>query len=74
MTFGRLVKVTRQSRGWTQEELAHRAFVSLRAVQSWEQQWRLPKLPTIPKVAKALRLPVHQLSQLVTLSAYKRVV
>jgi len=73
MTFGRLLKATRENRGMTQEEFARQAFVSLRAVQSWEQQWRLPRLPTIPKIARALRLPEKQVSQFVTLSTYKRV-
>lgn len=73
MTFGHLIKSVRESQGMTQEELAEQVYISLKAVQSWEQEWRLPRLPMIPKIARALRMPTERLLQFVVLPAEKRV-
>ncbi|MBI4227717.1 MAG: helix-turn-helix transcriptional regulator [Candidatus Omnitrophica bacterium] len=61
MKFGDLLKRLRQDRRMRQVDLARRARVSLKAVKSWEQHWRLPHMMTIPKLAKALGLPPEQL-------------
>ena len=61
MTFGRLLKRLRHDRHMTQADLAAKAHVSLKAVKSWEQHWRLPHMMTIPKIAKALDLSPEQL-------------
>ena len=72
MTFGSLIQSARKRRKMTQEQLAARVFVSLKTVQFWEQRRRLPRLPTIPKLAKALRTPEKRLLQFVVLSTHKR--
>jgi len=73
MTFGHLLKTARKRRGLTQEELADRVFVSIKTVQFWEQRRRLPRLPIIPKIARALQMPTKRLLQFVALSTQKRV-
>ena len=73
MTLGQFIKTTRAQRGMTQEELAKKLFVSPRSVQSWEQQWRIPRLPTLSKLARTLQVPPNRLLQFVTLSDHKRV-
>ncbi|MGH3829755.1 MAG: helix-turn-helix domain-containing protein [Pseudonocardiaceae bacterium] len=55
--FGEAVRVGREARGWTQQELARRADVSQRAVSSWERGVSEPRDATKRVVAAVLHLP-----------------
>ncbi len=58
-TFGEAVRVAREARGWTQQDLALRAEVSQRAVSSWERGVSEPGDATKRAVAEVLHLPPH---------------
>lgn len=51
--FGTVLRERRESRGWTQEQLAHQAELSTRYVQSLEAQEKLPSIETVFKIARA---------------------
>lgn len=52
--FGVVLKKRRENKGWTQEQLASRAELSTRHVQSLEATDKLPSIETIFKLALAL--------------------
>jgi putative transcriptional regulator len=54
MLFAEALKAARERAGMTQAELARRAGVSLRTIQSWEQGRRVPVSPDFFKLVKAL--------------------
>jgi transcriptional regulator with XRE-family HTH domain len=56
MLFGEALKQAREKAGMTQAQLAERAGLSLRTVQSWEQGRRSPVSPDFFKLVKALRV------------------
>lgn len=57
-TFGTALRRERLRGGWTQEELADRAKISVQAVGSLERGTRqVPRLTTLRRLAEALELP-----------------
>lgn len=58
--FGELLRVARAERKLTQAELAQRAGVSVRAVQSYEVAARAPSWAHVCKLAAGLRLPLER--------------
>lgn len=68
VAFGRRVRELRTARGWSQEELAHRAGVHWTYLGGIERGERNPALLNIGRVARALGVslgelfdPVHDL-------------
>jgi transcriptional regulator with XRE-family HTH domain len=54
MTFGEQIRDARKGRGWSQEELARRASVSLRTITRVELGEVDVTLPTLIKLAREL--------------------
>ncbi len=61
IALGRRVAQLRKERGWTQEALAERAEMNWLQVGHVERGASDPKLSTIVKLAKALRVPAAEL-------------
>lgn len=53
---GRRIRTARMGRGWTNEELGRRMGANWRTVQRW-QAGRLPRLPTLLRLADVLGVP-----------------
>lgn len=53
LNFGQLLRQRRVRRGWTQEQVAARAGLSPRYVQSLEANTKSPSLETVFKIARA---------------------
>ncbi len=51
--FGTILRERRESKGWTQEQLASQADLSTRYVQSLEADEKLPSVETVFKIARA---------------------
>lgn len=56
--FGRRVAEVRHDRGWTQEQLAERADVSVRYVQHIEQGTQNLSIRSVARLAGVLRVPL----------------
>ncbi|MER7500806.1 helix-turn-helix transcriptional regulator [Nonomuraea pusilla] len=52
--LGRTVRQVRESRGWSQRELADRADMTQSAVARFEAGGTVPTLPVLERLAKAL--------------------
>jgi transcriptional regulator with XRE-family HTH domain len=61
--FGAKLRKIRLSRGWTQEELAEKADISLNFLNLIERGQRAPSFDNLERLAKVLRVPVHTLFQ-----------
>jgi len=59
--FGRRVRELRKERGFSQEELAHRAGLHVTYVGGIERGERNPALANIGRIATALRVPLAEL-------------
>lgn len=59
--FGAKLRKVRLSRGWTQEELAEKADVSLNFLNLIERGQRAPSFDNLERLAKVLRVPVYEL-------------
>lgn len=55
------LKRFRETRGYTQEELAHRVGVTMPALQNWEYQKKWPKAESIDRLAKVLGVSISDL-------------
>jgi len=53
-TPGKRIKFLRKSKGWTQETMARKVYVTQPAVAQWEADVCLPARPTQVLVAEAL--------------------
>ncbi|SIS62096.1 helix-turn-helix domain-containing protein [Alicyclobacillus vulcanalis] len=60
-SFGARVRAIRQSRGWSQQELAMRAGVSTPHISSIERDKRRPSLDYAKRLADALGVPLEVL-------------
>ena len=59
--FGaRLVKL-RKARGWTQEEVARKLYVSPQAVSKWENESSYPEITLLPRIANIFNVGVEHL-------------
>ena len=61
--FGKNLRAVRLSRGWTQEQLAEKVNVSLNFLNMIERGERAPSFDNLERLAKVLRVPVHELFQ-----------
>ena len=59
--FGRVVRVLRDQRGWSQEQLAARAELNRSYMGEIERAAAMPSLATAAKLALALELPLSRL-------------
>ena len=59
--FGRRVRELRKARGFSQEELAHRAGIHWTYLGGIERGERNPALVNIGRIARALKVPVAEL-------------
>jgi transcriptional regulator with XRE-family HTH domain len=61
MRFTDMLKEAREAKGLSQSALAEKAGLPLRSLQNWEQGRRVPRLPEVVKLAKAVGAPLDQL-------------
>jgi transcriptional regulator with XRE-family HTH domain len=54
MTLGETIRQLRESRGWSQEELAGKSQISYTAVYTCEADSTLPSLTVLVKICRAL--------------------
>lgn len=59
--LGRNIRLLRNSRGWSQEELADRAGIDRGHISDMELAKHYARLDRIEMIARALGLPPHQL-------------
>ena len=62
--FGVVMKSLRALRGWTQEEVAERAGVTIATVSNWENAVHSPRLDELPSIAAALGVTTPRLLEL----------
>lgn len=61
MVFGEKLKTERRRKGWSQEELAEKLFVSRQSVSKWENGQNYPSIEIIIKVSDLLELSIDEL-------------
>jgi transcriptional regulator with XRE-family HTH domain len=60
--IGRMLRVAREAKGWTQDELARKAKLTKPYISQLENGVRKnPSLPALQRLAKALGVPVTEL-------------
>lgn len=55
------IKMLRQSKGWTQEQLADKVGVSRSTVTQWETGWSSPRMGAVKKLAKVFDVSTSEL-------------
>jgi transcriptional regulator with XRE-family HTH domain len=60
-TLGRNIRLLRQVRGWSQEDLAERVGDTAATVCRWESGKRIPTLATLERIGGAFQMPVPSL-------------
>lgn len=61
MVFGEKLKKERMDKGWSQEELAEKLFVSRQSVSKWENGQNYPSIETIIKVSDLFGVTIDEL-------------
>ncbi len=61
LIFGRFLQDLREKRGFTQEQLARTAGVSVQSIAQWEKGLNKPPVSTLQKVAQILNVRVDEL-------------
>ncbi|TDF94410.1 helix-turn-helix domain-containing protein [Paenibacillus piri] len=61
MIFGEKLKSERKNKGWSQEELAEKLFVSRQSVSKWENGQNYPSIEIIIKVSDLFGLTIDEL-------------
>ncbi|MEQ2527815.1 helix-turn-helix domain-containing protein [Robertmurraya yapensis] len=61
MVFGEKLKKERIEKGWSQEELAEKLFVSRQSVSKWENGQNYPSIETIIKVSDLFDVTIDEL-------------
>lgn len=69
MKLGDKIKSKRKERGLSQEELANKCGLNRNSIYKYEKNETIPKLDQIKKIAKALDVPVNDLTDLNTFDA-----
>ena len=59
--IGNFIKLLREEKGWTQEELAAKIPVSRQAVSKWEQGQRIPDIITIERLKSIFNVTTDEL-------------
>lgn len=61
MIFGEKLKTERKKKGWSQEELAEKLFVSRQSVSKWENGQNYPSIEIIIKVSDLFGVTIDEL-------------
>ncbi|MBD2844241.1 helix-turn-helix transcriptional regulator [Paenibacillus sp. IB182496] len=61
MIFGEKLKAERDKKGWSQEELAEKLFVSRQSVSKWENNQNYPSIEIIMKISDLFQLTIDEL-------------
>lgn len=61
MIFAEKLKSERKSKGWSQEELAEKLFVSRQSVSKWENGQNYPSIEIIIKISDLLSVTIDEL-------------
>ncbi|MFD0590928.1 helix-turn-helix domain-containing protein [Paenibacillus sp. GCM10027627] len=61
MVFGEKLKNERKNKGWSQEELAEKLFVSRQSISKWENGQNYPSIETIIKVSDLFGMTIDEL-------------
>jgi transcriptional regulator with XRE-family HTH domain len=61
MIFGQKLKSERKKRGWSQEELAEKLFVSRQSVSKWETGLNYPSIEVIIKLSDLFKVTIDEL-------------
>lgn len=61
MIFGEKLKTERNKKGWSQEELAEKLFVSRQSVSKWENGQNYPSIEIIIKLSDLFELTIDEL-------------
>lgn len=61
MIFSEKLKVERNKKGWTQDELAEKLFVSRQSVSKWENGQNYPSIEIIIKISDLFGLTIDEL-------------
>ncbi|QGQ93895.1 XRE family transcriptional regulator [Paenibacillus psychroresistens] len=61
MIFGEKLKNERKNKGWSQEELAEKLFVSRQSVSKWENDQNYPSIEIIIKVSDLFGVTIDEL-------------
>ncbi|MCM3627788.1 helix-turn-helix domain-containing protein [Paenibacillus glycanilyticus] len=61
MVFGEKLKSMRQQRGWSQDELAEKLFVSRQSVSKWENNQNYPSIEIIIKISDLFEVTIDEL-------------
>ncbi|MCM3720289.1 helix-turn-helix domain-containing protein [Fictibacillus phosphorivorans] len=61
MTFGEKLKNERKKKGWSQEELAEKLFVSRQSVSKWENGQNYPSIEVIIKLSDLFEITIDEL-------------
>lgn len=61
MTLGEKIASFRKEKGWSQEELAARLFVTRQAVSKWERDLSIPELDTLKRLASEMDISLVSL-------------
>ncbi len=57
MEFGGVFRALRQRKGWSQEEMADKLYVSQSDVSKYENDHMLPDIPTFIRIAQVTQAP-----------------
>ncbi|MBH5319443.1 helix-turn-helix transcriptional regulator [Paenibacillus sp. GSMTC-2017] len=61
MIFGEKLKTERNNKGWSQEELAEKLFVSRQSVSKWENGQNYPSIEILIKVSDLFEVTIDEL-------------
>ncbi|MFC3802376.1 helix-turn-helix domain-containing protein [Cohnella sp. GCM10012308] len=61
MVFGEKLRTERNRKGWSQEELAEKLYVSRQAVSKWENGQNYPSIEIVIKISDLLELTIDEL-------------
>ena len=61
VVIGARIRDSREAKGWTQRQLAHRIDVAEAQISRWENGRALPQPQSLEAVARALEVPVESL-------------
>lgn len=61
MVFGEKLKGMRQTKGWSQDELAEKLFVSRQSVSKWENNQNYPSIEIIIKISDLFGVTIDEL-------------
>ncbi len=61
MVFGEKLKNERKNKGWSQDELAEKLYVSRQSISKWENGQNYPSIETIIKVSDLFGVTIDEL-------------